>query len=53
MNIDDLNQKQKEKIQEFGVNTWYVLEMLNEFEKSPEAVSDYWKDFFRSIDIEV
>lgn len=53
MNIDDLNQKQREKISEFGVNTWYVMEMLNEFEKSPDSVSDYWKDFFKSIEIDL
>ena len=53
MNIDDLNQKQREKISEFGVNTWYVMEMLNQFEKTPDAVSDYWIEFFKSIDIDV
>jgi 2-oxoglutarate dehydrogenase E1 component len=53
LNIDDLNRKQREKISEFGVNTWYVMEMLNEFEKTPESVSEYWKDFFKSIEIDV
>lgn len=53
MNIDDLNRKQREKISEFGVNTWYVMEMLNEFERSPNSVSDYWKEFFKSIEIDV
>ncbi|MFZ4589516.1 MAG: multifunctional oxoglutarate decarboxylase/oxoglutarate dehydrogenase thiamine pyrophosphate-binding subunit/dihydrolipoyllysine-residue succinyltransferase subunit [Ignavibacteria bacterium] len=53
MNIDDLNRKQREKISEFGVNTWYVMEMLNEFEKASDSVSDYWKEFFKSIEIEV
>jgi multifunctional 2-oxoglutarate metabolism enzyme len=53
MNIEELTKKQKEKISEFGVNTWYVLELLNEYEKSPETVSDYWKKFFESIEINI
>ncbi|MBI5404522.1 MAG: multifunctional oxoglutarate decarboxylase/oxoglutarate dehydrogenase thiamine pyrophosphate-binding subunit/dihydrolipoyllysine-residue succinyltransferase subunit [Ignavibacteriae bacterium] len=51
MNIEDLTKTQKEKISEFGVNTWYVLELLNEYEKSPELVSEYWKNFFESLEI--
>jgi len=51
LKIEDLTESQREKISEFGVNTWYVLEMLNEFAKSPEGVSNYWKDFFTSINI--
>ncbi len=53
MNIEDLTKKQREKISEFGVNTWYVLELLNEYESSPDSVSDYWKKFFESIEINI
>ena len=49
MKIDDLKPEQRAMLSRFGVNTWYVLEMLNEFEKSPENVSDFWKDFFGSM----
>ncbi|MGV8016621.1 MAG: multifunctional oxoglutarate decarboxylase/oxoglutarate dehydrogenase thiamine pyrophosphate-binding subunit/dihydrolipoyllysine-residue succinyltransferase subunit [Ignavibacteria bacterium] len=51
MNIDELKPEQRARISQFGVNTWYVLEMLNEYEKAPGSVSDYWKVFFRSIEI--
>jgi len=51
MNIEDLTKTQKERISEFGVNTWYVLELLNDYEKSPESVSEYWKHFFESLEI--
>ena len=51
MNIEDLNLQQKEKISEFGVNTWYVLELLNQFEKTPDNISDNWKEFFSSLGI--
>lgn len=53
MNIEDLTKTQKEKISEFGVNTWYVLELLDDYEKSPDSVSDYWKKFFESIEINI
>ncbi|MCX6165515.1 MAG: multifunctional oxoglutarate decarboxylase/oxoglutarate dehydrogenase thiamine pyrophosphate-binding subunit/dihydrolipoyllysine-residue succinyltransferase subunit [Ignavibacteriae bacterium] len=53
MNIEELTKTQKEKISEFGVNTWYVLELLNEYENAPDSVSDYWKKFFESIEINI
>lgn len=53
MNIEELTKEQKEKISEFGVNTWYVLELLDEYEKAPDSVSDYWKKFFESIEINI
>jgi multifunctional 2-oxoglutarate metabolism enzyme len=53
MNIEELTKKQREKISEFGVNTWYVLEILNEYENAPDTVSDYWKKFFESIEINI
>ncbi|MFA5405103.1 MAG: 2-oxo acid dehydrogenase subunit E2, partial [Ignavibacteria bacterium] len=53
MNIEELTKSQKEKISEFGVNTWYVLEILNEYENAPDSVSDYWKKFFESLEINI
>lgn len=53
MNIEELTKKQREKISEFGVNTWYVLELLNEYENAPDSVSDYWQKFFESIEINI
>jgi len=51
LNIDDLSLQQREKISEFGVNTWYVLDVLKQFTENENNVSDYWKDFFKSLDI--
>lgn len=50
MKIDDLTDKQKEKISAFGVNTWYVIEMLNEFEKSGK-INHNWEEFFNSLNL--
>jgi multifunctional 2-oxoglutarate metabolism enzyme len=51
LKIDELKPEQRAKISEFGVNTWYVLDMLNEYEESPSNVSTYWQNFFESLDI--
>lgn len=52
MKLEDLSSEQQEKISEFGLNTWYVLELLDEFQKDPSSVSDNWKDLFRTLNIE-
>ena len=31
MKLEDLTTEQQEKISEFGLNTWYVLELLDEY----------------------
>ena len=51
MNLENLNTQQQEKISEFGVNTWYVLELLKQFSENQETVSGEWQRFFKSIDI--
>jgi len=51
MNIDNLTKEQRDKILEFGVNKWYVTELLDEYIESPDKVPDEWKTFFKSINI--
>lgn len=51
MKLEDLSAEQQEKISEFGLNTWYVLELLDEYKKNPESVSDNWKELFREINL--
>jgi len=52
MNIDNLTKEQKEKILEFGVNKWYVIELLNEYSEFSDSIPDEWKEFFKSINIQ-
>ncbi|MCB0722315.1 MAG: multifunctional oxoglutarate decarboxylase/oxoglutarate dehydrogenase thiamine pyrophosphate-binding subunit/dihydrolipoyllysine-residue succinyltransferase subunit [Ignavibacteriae bacterium] len=50
MRLEDLTEEQREKISEFGVNTWFVLDLFSDYKKDPSSVSDDWKDFFKDFD---
>lgn len=49
MKLEDLTAEQQEKISEFGVNTWYVLELLDKYKINPDSVSDNWKSLFEEL----
>lgn len=51
MKLEDLSTEQQEKISEFGLNTWYVLELLDEYQKDPGSVSDNWKTLFKELEL--
>lgn len=51
MKLEDLTLEQQEKISEFGLNTWYVLELLGEYRKDPDSVSDNWKTLFKELNL--
>ena len=51
MKLEDLSAEQQEKISEFGLNTWYVLELLDEYQKDPASVSDNWKELFSTLNL--
>ncbi|HEY5536365.1 MAG TPA: multifunctional oxoglutarate decarboxylase/oxoglutarate dehydrogenase thiamine pyrophosphate-binding subunit/dihydrolipoyllysine-residue succinyltransferase subunit [Ignavibacteria bacterium] len=51
MKLDELNVQQREKLSEFGVNTWFVLDLLDNFSENPDSVSTDWQKFFHSINI--
>jgi len=51
MKLEDLNTQQREKISEFGVNTWFVMELLEDYLNNPESVGDDWKELFNSLNI--
>lgn len=51
MRLEDLTEEQREKISEFGVNTWYVLDLLSDYKKDPASVNQKWQDFFKSLDV--
>ncbi len=52
MKLEDLNDSQREKISEFGVNTWYVLDLLDAYKKDPTSVNEKWNSFFKELDID-
>lgn len=51
MKLEDLTQEQREKLAEFGVNTWFVMELLENYLNNPNSVAQDWQDLFRSLDI--
>lgn len=51
MRLEDLTTEQQEKISEFGLNTWYVLELLGQYNNDHDSVSDNWKELFRTLDL--
>ncbi|MEO8665817.1 MAG: multifunctional oxoglutarate decarboxylase/oxoglutarate dehydrogenase thiamine pyrophosphate-binding subunit/dihydrolipoyllysine-residue succinyltransferase subunit [Ignavibacteria bacterium] len=51
MKLEDLTLEQQEKISEFGVNTWYVLDLLSDYKKDPDSVSDTWKTLFKELNL--
>ena len=46
MKLEDLSQEQREKLAEFGVNTWFVMELLENFINNPNSVGKDWQDLF-------
>ena len=46
MKLEDLTQEQREKLSEFGVNTWFVMELLENYLNNPESVGEDWQILF-------
>lgn len=51
MKIEDLTQEQREKLAEFGVNTWFVMELLENYLNNPNSVAEDWRELFASLNI--
>ncbi len=51
MKIEDLTPEQREKISEFGVNTWFVMELLEDYLNNPGSVGEDWQRLFSSLNI--
>ena len=46
MKTEKLTKKQKEEIEKFGANTWFVESIHDQYEKKPDDVPEQWKNFF-------
>jgi 2-oxoglutarate dehydrogenase E1 component len=51
MKLEDLTQQQQEKLSEFGVNTWFVMELLESYLNNPGSVGEDWQRLFESLNI--
>jgi 2-oxoglutarate decarboxylase len=50
MKPEKLTKKQKEEIEKFGTNTWFVESLYKQYEQKPEEVPDQWKNFFGNVE---
>ena len=51
MKLEDLSQEQREKLAEFGVNSWFVMELLENYLNNPNSVGQDWQNLFSSLNI--
>ena len=43
------NLGQKEEIEKFGANTWFVESLFKQYQEDPSTVPEYWKNFFGNV----
>jgi len=46
MKSKDLTEKQKEELEKFGANTWFVEYLHKQYEENPSELPEQWKKFF-------
>ena len=49
MKKSELTQRQKEEIEKFGANTWFVESLFKQYQEDPSTVPEYWKNFFSNV----
>ena len=49
MKKSGLTDKQKEELEQFGANTWFVESLFKQYLENPTSVPDQWKNFFSSV----
>ncbi|HSL89270.1 MAG TPA: multifunctional oxoglutarate decarboxylase/oxoglutarate dehydrogenase thiamine pyrophosphate-binding subunit/dihydrolipoyllysine-residue succinyltransferase subunit, partial [Ignavibacteriaceae bacterium] len=50
MKREKLSKKQKEDLEKFGTNTWFVEYLHNQYEAKPDEVPEQWKNFFDKVE---
>ncbi len=49
MKSSDLTKAQKEELEKFGANTWFVEYLHKQYEENPDEVSEQWQNFFGKV----
>jgi 2-oxoglutarate dehydrogenase complex dehydrogenase (E1) component-like enzyme len=52
MKKSDLTKEQKEELEKFGANTWFVEYLYKQYKENPGKVPDQWKNFFGGVSSE-
>ncbi len=47
--MTELTKEQKEELEKFGANTWFVEYLYKQYQDNPSAVPEQWKSFFGSV----
>lgn len=50
MKQEKFTKKQKEELEKFGANTWFVESLYKQYEQKPDEVPEQWKKFFGSVE---
>ena len=46
MKISDLTKEQREELEKFGANTWFVEYLHKLYQENPSELPEQWKSFF-------
>lgn len=49
MKKSELTQRQKEELEKFGANTWFVESLFKQYQENPSSVPEQWKNFFGNV----
>jgi len=50
MKIEKLTKRQKDELEKFGTNTWFVESLYKQYEQKPDDVPEQWKNFFSNVE---
>ncbi len=49
MKSKDLTKKQKEELEKFGANTWFVEYLYKQYQDKPNEIPEQWQKFFGNV----
>lgn len=49
MKQQKLTKEQKEELEKFGANTWFVEQLHDQFQNNPDSLPEQWQNFFGSV----
>jgi 2-oxoglutarate dehydrogenase E1 component len=49
MKKNELTKKQKEDLEKFGANTWFVEYLYKQYQKNPAEIPEQWQKFFGNV----
>ena len=47
--MSELTKEQKEELEKFGANTWFVEYLYKQYQDNPSSVPEQWKSFFGNV----